>query len=184
MNELIHNSQDEHYRQARKVFDQMGAIPIWNDNNQAISSIFNIFQQLADEKYGKAFYPLSKLYFSKRNAEDDKEPTNCLADLAFDWCFFSQAIQDVEVWCDLGRMYDEGYGTEQNDEQAVYWFRKAAEQGDSMGQCKLGLMYADGKGVTQNYEEAVKWLRLAAEQGIADAQQTLELIYANGQSTH
>lgn len=143
------NSQDENYRQARKVFDQMDAIPIWNNSNQTISSNFDIFQKLADDYYGKAFYPLSKLYCRRQDVVEGKDQANCLAQLAFEWCFFNQSIQDAEIWCDLGRMYDEGYGAEQNDEQAVYWFSKAAELGDSAGQYKLGVMRAEGRGILQ-----------------------------------
>jgi len=152
----------------------MDVIPIWNDSNQAISSTFNMFQQLADDYYGKAFYPLSKLYCRRQDVVEGEDQANCLAQLAFEWCSYNQAIQDVEIWCDLGRMYAEGYGAYQNDEQAVHWFRKAAEQGDSTGQCELGVMYAEGRGIPQDNEEAVKWLKLAAEQGNAEAQRNLE----------
>lgn len=145
MDMLIHNNPDEHYRQARKLFDQMGAIPIWNDNNQDISAIFNIFQELSDGNYGKAFYPLSRLYYSKQNAENGEGQTNCLAELAFEWCLDNKSTQDVEVWCDLGRMYDEGYGVEQNDEEAAKWYRLAAESGNANAQQALELMYANGR---------------------------------------
>lgn len=146
MNQPTHSSQDEHYRQARKVFDQLDAIPVWNDSNQAISSTFNIFQQLADDYYGKAFYPLSKLYCHRQDVVEGGDQANCLAQLAFEWCFFNQSIQDAEIWCDLGRMYDEGYGAEQNDEQAAYWFRKAAEQGHAKAQHNLELIHAKETG--------------------------------------
>lgn len=129
MNELAPNSQDELYRQARNIFDRLDSIPVWDESNQVISSTFNIFQQLADDYYGKAFYPLSKLYCNRQDVVESGDKTNCLAQLAFEWCFFNQSIQDAEIWCDLGRMYDEGYGAEQDDEQAAYWLHKAAEQG-------------------------------------------------------
>lgn len=180
MNQLIQDSPDEYYRQARETFDQMDAIPIWNDSNQVISSTFNILQQLADDYYGKAFYPLSKLYCSRQDVVESGDQSNCLAQLAFEWCFFNQSIQDVEIWCDLGSMYDEGYGAEQNDEQAMHWFRKAAEQGAPEGQCGLGVMYAEGRGVPQDKNEAAKWLGLASEQGHAKAQRNLGLLHANG----
>ena len=48
--------------------------------------------------------------------------------------------------------------------------RKAAEQGNAIGQFNLGLMYYDGKTVPQNYPEATKWFSKAAEQGDAEAQ--------------
>ena len=41
----------------------------------------------------------------------------------------------------LGRMYANGRGVEQDDEQAVFWYRKAAEQGHASAQFNLGWMY-------------------------------------------
>lgn len=67
-----------------------------------------------------------------------------------------------------------------DDEQAVSFFRKAAEQGDAVGQRRLGWSYYNGRGVPQDYEEAEKWFRLSAEQGDAKAQFNLGLMYKNG----
>jgi TPR repeat protein len=35
--------------------------------------------------------------------------------------------------------------------QAVYWYQKAADQGDAKAQSNLGIMYAFGKGVLKDY---------------------------------
>jgi hypothetical protein len=69
----------------------------------------------------------------------------------------------------------------QDAEQAVYWYRLAAEQGIAPAQYQLGLRYANGDGVTRDYAEAVKWYRRAAEQGVAFAQFNLGVRYVNGQ---
>jgi len=63
----------------------------------------------------------------------------------------------------------------------VFWYRRAAEQGDTDAQLNLGLLYATGRGVPQSYGKAVRWYRMAAEQGDADGQSRLGLLYANGQ---
>jgi TPR repeat protein len=44
-------------------------------------------------------------------------------------------------------MYLEGRGVQQDDTQAVAWYRKAAEQGDASAQQSLGYMYVKGRGV-------------------------------------
>jgi TPR repeat protein len=54
-------------------------------------------------------------------------------------------------------MYAEGQGGQQDDTQAVAWYRKAAEQGDAVAQQSLGYMYAKGRGVPRDYGEAVRW---------------------------
>jgi TPR repeat protein len=81
----------------------------------------------------------------------------------------------------LGLRYFEGTGgLPQDYEQAVYWYRKAAEQEYAQAQHKLGGAYAQGNGVDQNYEQAVYWYRKAAEQEYAQAQSNLGVCYAQG----
>ena len=68
----------------------------------------------------------------------------------------------------------------QEYEQAVDFFRKAAEQGHATAQFNLGVCYDHGQGVAQDYNEAVKWYRKAVEQGYASAQYNLGVCYDNG----
>ena len=70
-------------------------------------------------------------------------------------------------------MYDAGRGVAQSDQEAVRWFRRAAEQGYADAQYALGSMYSTGRGVAQSEEEAARWVRLAAEQGHVDALKVL-----------
>jgi TPR repeat protein len=64
--------------------------------------------------------------------------------------------------------------------QAAFWYRKAAEQGNSDAQYLLGYFYLNGRGVPRDYTQAVLWYRKAAEQGDADAQEALGDLYNNG----
>ena len=83
---------------------------------------------------------------------------------------------------EIGRAYFDGKnGKPKNYEEAVKWFRMAAEQGYHYGQFNLGLCYDKGYGITKDYTEAVKWYRMAAEQGNADAQINLGNCYYNGE---
>jgi TPR repeat protein len=65
-------------------------------------------------------------------------------------------------------------------EEAVKWFRKAAEQGDMEAQYNLGLCYEQSEGVANDLKEAVKWYRQSAEQGYALGQFNLGICYING----
>lgn len=80
----------------------------------------------------------------------------------------------------LGYMYRDGYGVEQNNVVAVSWFLKAAEQGFAPGQNSLGYMYGNGYGVEQDFAVAVDWYRKAAEQGNSAANHNLGLYYDRG----
>ncbi len=81
----------------------------------------------------------------------------------------------------VGRMYDRGFGVNQDYAKALEWYRKSAEQGDASAQNNLGSMYDHGDGVEENDYEAVKWYRKSAEQGTALAQKNLGYMYANGE---
>ena len=80
----------------------------------------------------------------------------------------------------LGVMYANGMRVAEDDEEAVRWFRMAAEQGHASAQNSLGLMYAEGDGVPEDHGEAGRWDRLAAEQGHSAAQSNLGVVYEHG----
>lgn len=65
-------------------------------------------------------------------------------------------------------------------EEAVKWYRKAAELGHPEAMRRLGVCYALGQGVSQQHEEAVTWYRRAVDLGDAKAMYNLGLCYANG----
>ena len=43
-----------------------------------------------------------------------------------------------------------GEGVEKNEEEAYVWYKKAAENGDSLGAYFMGLMYYNGERVEKN----------------------------------
>ena len=75
----------------------------------------------------------------------------------------------------------DGTGVARDPQQAVAWYRKVAEQGNSDGQFLLGDSYSTGTGVARDPQQAVFWFRKAAEQGHADAQVLLGKRYATGE---
>jgi TPR repeat protein len=83
----------------------------------------------------------------------------------------------------LGLMYDNGRGVEQNDSKALYWYRKAAAGSHDGAQNNLGLMYAAGQGVSRDDAQAVYWWEKSAAQGYAKAQYNLGIMYMNGWGT-
>jgi TPR repeat protein len=68
----------------------------------------------------------------------------------------------------------------QDNTQALFWRRKAAEQGDLQAQYALGFIYAAGDGAARDNEEAFKWFHRAANRGHADAQAGVGLSYWQG----
>lgn len=88
---------------------------------------------------------------------------------------------DAIAETDIGKMYAEGRGVDQDFAEAKAWFEKAAAQNQPDGLYNLGLMYANGEGVPQDYATAVKWYRQAADRGQSDAQNSLGLRYKKGE---
>jgi TPR repeat protein len=74
----------------------------------------------------------------------------------------------------------EGYGFEQDQQQAAYWYDKAAAQGHPEAQYNLARLYATGQGVPRDQEQALRWVRAAASQGYAPAQARFGMRYAQG----
>lgn len=73
------------------------------------------------------------------------------------------------IWYHLGRLYNFGYGTDQDYSEAFKWFEKAALSGNGYAQYSLGSLYYYGNGVAQNYEKAFEYYKLSADQDNAYA---------------
>jgi TPR repeat protein len=80
----------------------------------------------------------------------------------------------------LGLLYYHGNGVPQDPDEALKWFRRAADQDDAIAQFHLGVMFSNGEGVPQDNAEAANWFRRAADLGDAPAQYNLALFYVKG----
>jgi tetratricopeptide (TPR) repeat protein len=178
---------------------------------KAFNSVVDACQLDANRLYNKPLSPGSPFTQDGADAEAPSDPNDeqhpCYEGLDYESCHPLALEGDAEAQLTLGVMYATGKGVSVDDEEAVQWLRKAAEQGhrsaeynlgefyyygkgwyrkaaehgNPLAQYKLGLMYKDGDSVPQDDEEAVKWFRKAAEQGRnARPQYALGLAYANG----
>lgn len=71
---------------------------------------------------------------------------------------------DVEAQTYLGYLYYEGEGVEQNYNEAVKWYKKAAKQDYAPAQLALGECYYFGECVEQDYKKAVYWYEKGLKQ--------------------
>ncbi len=201
--QLVLNSQDGRYRQARAIFDKQVCNirkKSWTpEESAALFAAFKTFSRIAAEKYGKAYFPLAWFYSSgwqivpKEQAAQgeaaDAAGYEALKDvrqaahyeqLAFEWCSRNRDAHDAELWFDLAACYIRGVAIEQDAELSVHWLKKAAEQGHELAQNQLGRMYETGRGSAQDDEQAVFWYRRAAEQGNGWALVGLGVMYLKG----
>ena len=75
-------------------------------------------------------------------------------------------IGDSQAMAKIGGYFQYGIGLQSIDyDEALKWYRKAADAGNGPGMVALGNIYADGKGVKRDYTEAERWYRRAADAG-------------------
>lgn len=83
---------------------------------------------------------------------------------------------------ELAVRYLKGTGVPRNDQEALRWFQKAAEQGHSVAQNVLGHYYKNGLGTMACEDKgmALKWWNKSAQQGNVDSQYNLGICYEDG----
>ncbi|MFV3037882.1 tetratricopeptide repeat protein, partial [Klebsiella pneumoniae] len=73
----------------------------------------------------------------------------------------------------VGQFYDFGIGIEEDMEQAVKWYQRAADQDEPRARARLGFCYYCGEGVEQDLKKAAALFLRAAEQGDISGQYNL-----------
>lgn len=88
---------------------------------------------------------------------------------------------DPKAQHDLAAIYTAGHGGAPQDYQrAMFWFRKAAEQGIANAAYNLGVLYHQGMGASPDILEAIRWYETAATLGHPEAQYNLGIAYIEG----
>jgi serine/threonine protein kinase len=90
------------------------------------------------------------------------------------------ALGDVNAMTELAEGYHDGDGAEQNQGEALRWYRRAAEAGSSSAMVLLGAMYflEDVPGASD--EEAARWFQKATDKGNPAAMYNLATMYETG----
>ncbi|EPY6472348.1 tetratricopeptide repeat protein [Clostridium sporogenes] len=85
--------------------------------------------------------------------------------------------EEIVAMNSIGEMYYK----EQSYKEAIYWYKKAAEKGNSTSMSNIGSMYYKGKGVEQDYKKAMYWYKKASQEGNFTAMGNIGFMYYNGQ---
>jgi TPR repeat protein len=124
------------------------------------------------------------------NAVDNEEANKCNEAVdAKNWkaawysCPAAAENGDADSANNIGYLYTSGLGVEENQIEAVRWFRKAAEMGSVYAQYNLGTLYQNGIGVAQNLDEARGWFEKAAAQGDEEAKKRLAELQVQSEPT-
>ena len=216
-NQLVIADQDARYRKARDTYDRItdyGRERFFNpellpktgtqfnlfadelvsvlqpliDQTIQLADTFRQLKELADEGYGKAYFALANIYKGGQGITENKKRCEYFNNLSFKWLLNNQVLDDPEICRDLGRISFDRWSKQEEDlDQSIFWYKKAAEQGDAEAQNHLGFMYEHfghmyefGLMGEEGFEQAAYWYRKAAEQGHRDAQFQLSCMYEAG----
>lgn len=140
------------------------------------------YQKLAanDDPIAKA--QLSSILFLGNGQPKNIEEAQRLATIAYPRLELLAGAGDPRAQVVLGSMYRDGRGVSKDELNAMKWYRKAAEQGNSTAQINIASMYLNDTGIPKSLQlqQAEVWVRMAAEQGHPKAQAALAAMYANG----
>ena len=91
-------------------------------------------------------------------------------------------VGDARAQTILGIMYTYGEGVQVDDEQAFYWYKKAAIQDYPPAQFNVGIMLLEGSGTPKDKSQAQYWLEQAAVSGFERASMVLAGLAQNTSS--
>ena len=87
---------------------------------------------------------------------------------------------DVSAQVHLARMNQNARGLARSESDAIYWYRRASENGSAYADNQLGILYCKPWDVLSSHTEAEKWRRKAAEHGNSYFQYDLARDYEGG----
>ena len=139
------------------------------------------FQKAVDSGNPQAAYELAKLYSSGNGVEADAEKAQSLYQAALKGFLDSEKSRPA-VWREyrIAGMYEKGLGTDVNVQEAIRWYKTAADNGDGHAAYHLGHIYQDGQIAEQDFSAALKWFEKAADLGNKYAWYSLGCLYCDG----
>ena len=82
-----------------------------------------------------------------------------------------------------GASFEYGWGVEEDVQQAMKWYKKAADQKQKVAYNAIGNFYRMGKSVKADPQEALRWYQLGADAGDAQAMLNVGNCYFYGMGT-
>jgi tetratricopeptide (TPR) repeat protein len=124
---------------------------------------------------------------------------------ALEWYYLGASFDDDKLMFHIGNFYYYGYERKLFNEslkletksnsvdscdkniiiskdinQAVRWYNKAADKGNTNAMLHIGILHAKGFFGKENYQEAIKWFKKSADGDNSNARAALAYCYENG----
>ncbi len=115
---------------------------------------FSIFVSLWQKEVADAGYSLFSMYYNGFGVDKDYQAAlKYLTESAeMDYTLSQRSLAEAYRGKDYEGLVDQDYG------RAIYWYKKAAAQGDKNSALAMANLYYQGEGVEQSDEKAFEWL--------------------------
>ena len=174
------------YEQARAYYEQSGDNPYAQIslgflyyNGQGVEQDMEkgkeLFQSVADTGVVEGYYGLASAAKNEEDIETALGHYNKVVEDGTEPLYIAGAMGN------LGYMYANGEGVEQDYAKAIEWYTKAADSGNTTAMYNIGYMYMYGEGVEQDGTKAIEWYTKAADLGDSDAMYNLGYMYYTGE---
>ena len=144
----------------------------------SLPKAYAYFKAAADKGYTKALVKMGEIYVNKYYPFNDKAKSDKYYKKAFK-VYKEVEKRDGEACCELGIMYQYGYGVEADKENAKYYYKSGAMLNDKNASWRFGLMCKD----ELDYRESFDYFMKAAQAGQGMAMYELAKQYEEGLGT-
>lgn len=151
-------------------------------NNRYVSlpKAYAYFKAAADRDYTEALDKMGEIMVSEYYPFNDKSKSDKYYQKAYKKYKAEADRNDGNACYELGYMYQFGRGVNADKEQAKFYYKKGATNGDKNAAWRYGLMCKD----EVDFSEAFKYFYKAAEDGQGMAMYELAKLYEDGMGTN
>lgn len=136
----------------------------WRENN--IKKACKNFEEAAEMGDAQGLFYTGLCYAALENPSAAFKYFNLAADQHY-----------IPAFTALGHCYKAGLGISPSEKDALNWYERAAQEGDSNDLLVVGLFYLNSNSFEDQRESSIRYLKLAADKNNLEAQFELSLCY-------
>ncbi len=149
------------------------------DTEKDLSKAFDWYRKCAEQGHPYASYAVAQIYQKVETVPQESDKVQEYYKKALSG--FMQIVKNnhgnAELFYRLGRMFQNGLGTDIDTAKAVEFFKRAAESKNHWAEFQLGRIFLFGAdGIDPDRAKGMEWLSLSAEHGNEYAQKLLDNI--------
>lgn len=145
----------------------------------SLPKAYAYYKAAADKDYTKAFLKMGEIFISKYYPFNDKAKSDKYYQKAFK-VYSQKTNSDAEACYEIGNMYKNGLGIEQDMEKAKFYFKNGAIRNDKNASYEYGMICKS----ELEYPESFKFFKFSAENGHEMAMFELANAYEYGIGTN